>query len=95
MKRGRIRFELDGNKIYFISLGCPRNLVDSEVMLGILLKAGYEVAPALEEADYLVINTCGFLEASRNESMGAVQEVLRDAQKDRQAHRHWLHGPNA
>ncbi|MCE5318585.1 MAG: 30S ribosomal protein S12 methylthiotransferase RimO [Parachlamydia sp.] len=76
-EEGRIRFDLDGNKIYFISLGCPRNLVDSEVMLGILLKAGYEVAPALEEADYLVINTCGFLEASRNESMGAVEEVLQ------------------
>jgi ribosomal protein S12 methylthiotransferase len=72
----RGRFDLAGNKIYFISLGCPRNLVDSEVMLGILLKAGYEVAPALEEADYLVINTCGFLEASRNESLGAVQEAL-------------------
>lgn len=78
---GRIRFDFDGNKIYFISLGCPRNLVDSEVMLGILLKAGYEVAPQLEEADYLVINTCGFLEASRNESMGAVQEVLENRKK--------------
>lgn len=76
-EEGRIRFDLDGNKIYFISLGCPRNLVDSEVMLGILLKAGYEVASALDEADYLVINTCGFLEASRNESMGAVEEVLQ------------------
>ncbi len=73
---GKIQFDFDGNKIHFISLGCPRNLVDSEVMLGILLKAGYEVAPQLEEADYLVINTCGFLEASRNESMDAVREVL-------------------
>jgi ribosomal protein S12 methylthiotransferase len=70
------RFDHEGNKINFISLGCPRNLVDSEVMLGILLKAGYEVAPTLEEADYLVINTCGFLEASRQESMDTVQEVL-------------------
>src|ERR1700733_2798976 len=66
----------DGNKIFFISLGCPRNLVDSEVMLGILLRAGYEVAPQLEEADYLVINTCGFLEASRKESLDTVDEVL-------------------
>ncbi len=69
-------FVFGGNKIYFISLGCPRNLVDSEVMLGILMKAGYEAAPLLEEADYIVINTCGFLEASRKESMDTVQETL-------------------
>lgn len=71
-----LNFRFDGNKINFISLGCPRNLVDSEVMLGILLQAGYEVAPSLEEADYIVINTCGFLEASRKESMDTVQETL-------------------
>lgn len=71
-----VNFHFDGNKINFISLGCPRNLVDSEVMLGILLHAGYEVAPSLEEADYIVINTCGFLEASRNESMETVKETL-------------------
>lgn len=70
------RFEFDGNKIHFISLGCPRNLVDSEVMLGILLKAGYEVAQDLVDADFIVINTCGFLEVSRQESMGAVQDSL-------------------
>lgn len=73
---GKIAFDYAGNKIHFISLGCPRNLVDSEVMLGILLKSGYEVSPNLEEADYLVINTCGFLEASRKESMDTVQETL-------------------
>jgi ribosomal protein S12 methylthiotransferase len=71
-----LNFRFDGNKINFISLGCPRNLVDSEVMLGILLQAGYEVAPSLEEADYIVINTCGFLEASRQESMDTVRETL-------------------
>lgn len=71
-----LNFRFDGNKINFISLGCPRNLVDSEVMLGILLHAGYEVAPSLEEADYIVINTCGFLEASRQESMDTVRETL-------------------
>ena len=69
-------FRFEGNKIHFISLGCPRNLVDSEVMLGILLRAGYEVAPDLEEADYIVINTCGFLEASRQESRETVQMSL-------------------
>jgi ribosomal protein S12 methylthiotransferase len=75
-------FETSGNKIHFISLGCPRNLVDSEVMLGILLRAGYEVSEQVEEADYLIINTCGFLEASRQESMGAVQEVLDRRKKN-------------
>lgn len=64
------------NKINFTSLGCPRNLVDSEVMLGILLKAGYEVTEALEEADYLVINTCAFLESSREESKTAIAQLL-------------------
>lgn len=75
------RFEFGGNKIHFISLGCPRNLVDSEVMLGILLKAGYEVAEDLRSADYIVINTCGFLEASRSESMQAVEESLGERKK--------------
>lgn len=73
---GAFHFDYEGNKIHFISLGCPRNLVDSEVMLGILLKAGYEVTETLKEADFLVINTCGFLEASRNESMDTVKETL-------------------
>lgn len=67
-----------GNKIYFISLGCPRNLVDSEVMLGILLRSGYEAAAELEEADFIVINTCGFLEASRQESRDTVEMTLKN-----------------
>lgn len=75
-KDGTFHFDYEGNKIHFISLGCPRNLVDSEVMLGILLKAGYEVTEFMQEADYLVINTCGFLEASRQESLDTVKETL-------------------
>ncbi len=67
---------MSGNKVNFTSLGCPRNLVDSEVMLGILLQAGYEVTEAVDEADYLVVNTCGFLDSSRVESKGAIAEVL-------------------
>ncbi|MFI0434279.1 MAG: 30S ribosomal protein S12 methylthiotransferase RimO [Parachlamydiaceae bacterium] len=77
-----INFRFDGNKINFISLGCPRNLVDTEVMLGILLHAGYEVSPTLEEADYIVINTCGFLEASRQESIDTVKETLAQRKKN-------------
>lgn len=78
---GGPNFYLHGNKINFISLGCPRNLVDTEVMLGILLQAGYEVAPTLEEADYIVINTCGFLEASRQESLDTVGDTLTQKKK--------------
>lgn len=70
-----------GNKVNFTSLGCPRNLVDTEVMLGILLKAGYEVTDDIEQADYLVVNTCGFLAESRKESISTI-EALLDAKKE-------------
>lgn len=67
-----------GNKIHFTSLGCARNLVDSEVMMGILLKSGYEVAADLKEADYLVVNTCGFLASSRQESCDTIEELMKE-----------------
>ncbi|WP_284441641.1 30S ribosomal protein S12 methylthiotransferase RimO [Chlamydia gallinacea] len=70
------------NKIHFISLGCARNLVDSEVMLGILLRAGYEATEILSEADYLVLNTCAFLKASRNESIDYLQHIIDTKKKD-------------
>lgn len=76
------RFSVSGNKINFISLGCPRNLVDSEVMLGILLKAGYEPTQYLDEADYIIINTCGFLKASREESLATIDEATQNRKKD-------------
>ncbi len=68
-------------KIHFTSLGCPRNLVDSEVMLGILLQAGYEITADLNHADYLVVNTCAFLESSRQESKDTIQELLDSKKK--------------
>ena len=71
-----------GNKLHFISLGCPRNLVDTEVMLGMVLKSGYEITSFLEEADHIVINTCGFLEASRFESLKTIEEVTRAKKKN-------------
>ena len=67
-----------GNQVYFISLGCPRNLVDTEVMLGILLKAGYQTAEDLTNADYIIINTCGFLEESREEALSVIEEATQD-----------------
>ncbi len=64
------------NKIHFTSLGCSRNLVDTEVMLGIVLKAGYEIAASPEEADYLIVNTCGFLASARQESCDTIQSLF-------------------
>lgn len=69
---------MQGNKIHFTSLGCARNLVDSEVMIGILLKAGYEITQKMQEADFLVVNTCGFLASSRQESSDAIAELIQE-----------------
>ena len=66
------------NKFHFTSLGCARNLVDSEVMIGILLKGGYEHTPIISEADYLVVNTCAFLEASRQEGLEVIGDLFRE-----------------
>lgn len=70
-----------GNKIHFTSLGCARNLVDTEVMIGILLQAGYEITPAAQEADFLVVNTCGFLAASREESLSVIGDLFEEKKK--------------
>ncbi|MBI5274686.1 MAG: 30S ribosomal protein S12 methylthiotransferase RimO [Chlamydiales bacterium] len=71
-----------GNKIQFISLGCARNLVDTEVMLGIVLKAGFEVIDQESEADFFVINTCGFLESARNEALSIIQHLFDTKKED-------------
>src|SRR3982074_334177 len=75
-------FSLAGNKVFFISLGCPRNLVDTEVMIGLLLRNGYEAATALNQADFSVIHTCGFLEQSRQESLDTIGEALQSRKKN-------------
>jgi ribosomal protein S12 methylthiotransferase len=62
-------------KIGFISLGCPKNLVDSEVMLGLLQKAGHTITTDRSEADVLVVNTCSFIEGSKRESIETVLEA--------------------
>lgn len=66
------------NKIHMTSLGCARNLVDSEVMLGILLKAGYQPTDQLEDADFLIVNTCGFLQEARQESCDTIDSLLKN-----------------
>jgi ribosomal protein S12 methylthiotransferase len=60
----------------FVSLGCPKNLVDSERMLGKLAQEGYALTPEAEGADVVVINTCGFIEPARQESLGVIREML-------------------
>jgi ribosomal protein S12 methylthiotransferase len=62
-------------KVGFISLGCPKNLVDSEVMMGILAREGYELTRRADEADILVVNTCSFIEPAQKESVDAILEM--------------------
>ncbi|MGA8645200.1 MAG: 30S ribosomal protein S12 methylthiotransferase RimO [Candidatus Sulfotelmatobacter sp.] len=62
-------------KIGFVSLGCPKNLVDSEVMMGMLARAGAELSPRAEDADVIVVNTCSFIESAQQESVNAILEM--------------------
>lgn len=62
-------------KVGFISLGCPKNLVDSEVMMGILARSGYELTARAGDADVLVVNTCSFIEAAQQESVDTILEM--------------------
>jgi ribosomal protein S12 methylthiotransferase len=64
-------------KVGFVSLGCPKNLVDSEVMMGQLAEAGYEITNNAAEADTVVVNTCGFIESAKQESVYAILEATR------------------
>jgi ribosomal protein S12 methylthiotransferase len=63
-------------KISFVSLGCPKNLVDSEVMMGLLAQAGAELSPRAEDADVIVVNTCSFIESAQQESVNTILEMV-------------------
>jgi ribosomal protein S12 methylthiotransferase len=65
----------EGKKVHFVSLGCPKNLVDSEIMLGHLLKEGYSITDNSEDADTVVVNTCGFIEDAKKESISKILEM--------------------
>lgn len=69
---GALRFMI---KVGFVSLGCPKNLVDSEVMMGTLADAGYEITNSADDADTVVVNTCGFIESAKQESIDAILEA--------------------
>src|ERR1700719_3887032 len=60
----------------FVSLGCPKNLVDSERMLGLLAQDGYILVPDADTADLVIVNTCGFIDAARPESLGVIREMI-------------------
>src|SRR3989440_12516161 len=62
-------------KIGFVSLGCPKNLVDSEVMLGTLSRQGYSITAQKEDADVIVVNTCGFIDTAKKESIDTILEM--------------------
>lgn len=62
-------------KVGFVSLGCPKNLVDSEVMMGTLEQAGWEITNSADDADTVVVNTCGFIESAKQESIDAILEA--------------------
>ena len=64
-------------KIGLISLGCPKNLVDSEVMLGLARDAGHDLTPDPAGADVIVVNTCAFIDSAKQESVDAILEMAR------------------
>src|SRR5207245_6559383 len=64
-------------KVGFVSLGCPKNLVDSEVMMGMLAEAGAELISRAEDADVIVVNTCSLIDSTQQESVNTILEMAR------------------
>src|SRR6266478_8214475 len=65
-------------KVGMISLGCAKNLVDAEIMLGSVLQRGMEITSHPEDADVLVVNTCAFIDSAKEESIGAILEAHQE-----------------
>ncbi len=65
-------------RIGFVSLGCPKNLVDSERILTQLRTEGYDVVPSYDDADLVIVNTCGFIDAAVQESLETIGEALKE-----------------
>jgi ribosomal protein S12 methylthiotransferase len=76
LRRRQAARPVRGSRVGFVSLGCPKALVDSERILTQLRAEGYEVAPSYEAADLVVVNTCGFIDAAVDESLEAIGEAL-------------------
>ena len=69
---------MSSNKVGFISLGCPKALVDSERILTQLRIEGYEITPHYEDAGVVIVNTCGFIDAAKEERLEAIGEAVRE-----------------
>jgi ribosomal protein S12 methylthiotransferase len=70
-------------KVALVSLGCAKNLVDSEVMLGLLKKENYDLVSEIATADIIVINTCGFIRPARDETHDAIKKAIHEKSKSR------------
>ena len=68
-------------KVGFVSLGCSKNLVDAEIMMGILNKKGYKLTGDFEEADVILVNTCGFIESAKQEAINTILEMAEHKEK--------------
>src|SRR6185312_3941354 len=64
-------------KVGFVSLGCPKNLVDSEVMMGMLQTGGAQLTTRAEDADVIVVNTCSFIDSAKQESVNTILEMAQ------------------
>src|SRR4051812_35413229 len=73
-----------GQRIYFVSLGCPKNQVDTELMLGQVKAAGHSLVDAPEGADVIVVNTCAFIDAAKEESVDTILEMAQHKQRGAQ-----------
>ena len=76
LERGAVA-PVDSKRVGFVSLGCPKNLVDSEVMLGTLKRRGHEIATDMASADVIVVNTCAFIDRAKKESIDTVLEMAK------------------
>src|SRR3989304_5449601 len=70
-------------KVHFTTLGCPKNQVDSELMLGMLARAGHEITERAETAEGLVVNTCAFIDEARGESLNTILALAQIKERGR------------
>jgi tRNA A37 methylthiotransferase MiaB len=81
--RESLSFVEDRVKVGLANLGCSKNQVDAEVMLGFLATAGFSFTPDQNEADVIIVNTCGFIEASREESIDTLLDLAKMKEEGR------------
>jgi len=78
--------------VYMVNLGCPKNLVDGEVMLGLLARDGYAITLDPDQAEVLMVNTCSFINEAKEESIDTILELARYKQDNpsEAAHCYWM-----